>query len=356
MLKSSTTSLKPEHTPVWTGLSAGDYALLRRCRVLIAGLGNIGAGLALSLARLVDCTLVDRDRVEVRNLKNQDYADAGDVGRFKAEVVAARIRRAVPEAQVEAIPLDLEDVPAGVFAGSQVCLGALDSRRARQLLISEHAYPLGVPVVDGGVGEPLVGRVHVFLPGAACLECSWSDAHYRHLAREYPCIPNGSAAGPATVSPAFLGSTVAGIMAAEAVQLLLGHGPQQSVEIAFDLASRRFLTSRLRMAARCRCPHEVVRELLPLRATFERATVADLLATVQCRYGATPVQFEVRRGVFADGLFGSGRLVSSEQLRACTSRRLADLGFLALDRIRVRAAGEPCSAYVRLNGVDQTAQ
>lgn len=340
-----------------TGISCltdADYAALRRSRVLIAGLGNIGAGLAMSLSRLVNCTLVDRDRVEAKNLRNQDYADASDVGRFKAEVVAARIRRAVPEALVEAIPLDLEDVPAGVVAGVDACLGALDSLRARQLLITERAYPLGVPVVDGGVGEPLVGRVHVFLPGDACLECAWSEAHYRHLAREYPCIPGGAATGAATRSPAFLGATVAGIMAAEVVQLLLGRGPEHSLEIAFDLASRRFLTSRLRVAARCRCTHEVVRELLPLGAQFEVATVADLLAILENRFGATSVQLDVRRGLFGDGLFGSRQFVSCEQLRTCSHRRLADLGLVTQDRIRVKVEGQPGSAYVCFDGLART--
>ena len=38
-----------------------------------------------------------------------------------------------------------------------------------------------MPVVDGGVGHPRLGRVQVFVPGehAACLECTWGAADYR---------------------------------------------------------------------------------------------------------------------------------------------------------------------------------
>jgi molybdopterin/thiamine biosynthesis adenylyltransferase len=139
---------------------------------------------------------VDRDRVTAENCENQDYSRS-DIGRFKAEALADRLRSQFPGLTVEGIAADLEDLPLGFFQ-VQVLAGALDSRRARQALVSEIGWPLGIPVVDGGVGEGLVGRVQVFVPGetTACLECTWSSEDYRFLAAEYPCTPGAAATAP----------------------------------------------------------------------------------------------------------------------------------------------------------------
>src|SRR5205814_1582034 len=94
--------------------------------------------------------LVDRDVVEGKNLAAQDYRPEG-VGRFKSDAQAERLRARFPRLTVESYPVDLEDLPLGV-AAVDLILGGLDSRRARQVLVGEIAWPLGVPVVDGGVG------------------------------------------------------------------------------------------------------------------------------------------------------------------------------------------------------------
>src|SRR5262249_46396950 len=84
------------------------------------------------------------------NLRNQDYRPE-DVGRPKAEVLAERIQGQAPGAVIEARTADLETLPLGLFMVDAI-FGALDSRRARQALVSEAAGPLGGPVVGGGVG------------------------------------------------------------------------------------------------------------------------------------------------------------------------------------------------------------
>jgi molybdopterin/thiamine biosynthesis adenylyltransferase len=319
--------------------------------VLIAGAGNIGSHLAPLVARagVGLLRLVDRDRVEEKNLATQDFRPE-DVGRPKAEVIAGRLRERFPALRVEARACDLEDLPLGE-AAVDVLLGALDSRRARQVLISEMAWPLGVPVVDGGVGEGLVGRVQVFVPGptTACLECTWGRGDYRQLAAEYPCLPGASARAPATVSTAFLGSSVASLMASECLRLLTGEKPADSFEVPFDLgqhAMRRFL---LRRSPSCRHDHETVGKTLwllpvgqdsdPDGACQDRnpdprgPTVGDLLAAVEGK--GERVQLECRRGVGVAP--GAGRFLQPETLRGREGLTLAALGFVPGDRIRVRS-------------------
>jgi molybdopterin/thiamine biosynthesis adenylyltransferase len=300
--------------------------------VLIAGAGNIGSHLSPLVARagVGLLRLVDRDHVQAKNLATQDFRPE-DVGQPKAEVIAQRLRERFPDLRIEAYACDLEDLPLGL-AAVDVILGALDSRRARQVLISEMAWPLGVSVVDGGVGEGLVGRVQVFVPGptTACLECTWGRVDYRLLAAEYPCLPGASARAPATVSTAFLGGCVAALMASECLRLLGGEKPAESFEVPFDLAQhamRRFL---LRRSPSCRHDHEIVGTTRRLEGT----TVGNLLAAVDSN-GSERVQLECRRGVGVAP--GAGRFLQPETLHGREGVSLAALGFVPGDRIRVRS-------------------
>jgi molybdopterin/thiamine biosynthesis adenylyltransferase len=306
--------------------------------VLLAGAGNIGSHLAPLLARagIGLLRIVDRDTVAEKNLAQQDYGPQ-DVGRGKAEVLARRLAGQFPHLRVEPFVADLEDVPLSAFR-ADVLLGALDSRRARQILVSERGWPLGVPVIDGGVGEGLIGRVQVFVPGAAaaCLECTWGEADYRHLAAEYPCRPGAVAGAPATVAPACVGATVAGIMAARCLCLLDGELPAESREIAFDLRHNRFLESRLRRSPRCRFDHQIVAEVVTLRC---EARVADLLALIDSRFGTRPAHLEGRCQV-SQGGFAPTRFLPAEVLRRRADEPLSALGIGRGDGVRVRCGAE----------------
>ncbi len=234
---------------------------LRGQLVVIAGLGNIGSPLALLLGRSlgslgVRLRLIDRDLIEPRNFVNQAFGETSDVGRPKVDVIAASICRAYPGVDCDPRHIDLEDTSIDDFAGAALVLGGLDSLRARQCLITERAWPLSIPVIDGGVGEPALGRVQVFVPGSACNECSWSTNHYRQLAREYPCDPGRRAEGPPTNVPAFVGATVAAVMASECWKWLTGRRATDSYEVAFDLETLRFQTGRLHRAKSCRFNHQ----------------------------------------------------------------------------------------------------
>jgi molybdopterin/thiamine biosynthesis adenylyltransferase len=311
---------------------------LARSTVLIAGGGNIGSHLSPLLARagIGRIRIADRDRVEAKNLATQDFLP-GDVGRFKSEALADRLSRQFPGQHFEPWKGDLEDMPLG-WAAVDVLLGALDSRRARQVLVSEMAWPLGVPVVDGGVGEGLVGRVQVFQPGpaAACLECTWGREDYRRLAAEYPCLPGAAPAGPATLSTAFLGSFVAGVMATECLRILAGEAPADSYEVPFDLAHHQMRRYLLRRSPACRHDHAVVEtmETLP-----RQATAADLLAALERHFSAAVPSLECRRGLGGDSPLGASRYFSPDVLQTRPGAVLTEMGFVIGDRIRARQDG-----------------
>jgi molybdopterin/thiamine biosynthesis adenylyltransferase len=325
---------------------------LANLRVGVFGTGNIGSHLVMQLvdAGCRRLRLVDRDRVEAKNLRNQAFAGQHEVGLAKAEALAERLRLCRADAQVEAVVADVEDLPLGLVADVDVALAGFDSLGARQVLANERAYVQGVPVIDGAVDDDgWVGRVQVLVPGAACVSCSWDERHYRQLARETPCRPGASAQGPPTNAPAELGAAVARVMVDEALALAAGPPPAESYEIVFDLQTGRRMKSRMKRAAACRFDHRVVRERVGLAAPFAVATVDDLLTAAQAALGESDrLQLEFRRRLFDVGLFGGERWLDAERLAPYAGRRLAELGLSRLDRIRVQA-GER-AAFVDLDG------
>lgn len=73
---------------------------------MIIGIGGVGSWAAESLARSAvgKITVVDFDEVCITNANRQLHALQGLVGKKKAEVMAERLRKINPQAQIECIP------------------------------------------------------------------------------------------------------------------------------------------------------------------------------------------------------------------------------------------------------------
>lgn len=78
---------------------------LAAARVIVFGVGGVGSWCAEGLIRsgIGHLTLVDADCVDVTNINRQLPAEPATVGLPKAEVMAGRLRRLMPGAEVEAV-------------------------------------------------------------------------------------------------------------------------------------------------------------------------------------------------------------------------------------------------------------
>ena len=96
-----------------TRLLLGDEKMerLRDARVLVVGLGGVGAYTAEMLCRagVGHLTLVDADTVQPTNLNRQLPALHSTLGRSKAEVLAERFRDINPEVELNVMPVFLKD-------------------------------------------------------------------------------------------------------------------------------------------------------------------------------------------------------------------------------------------------------
>lgn len=145
--------------------------------ITICGAGALGGNLTETLARMgfIRLTVIDRDRVEARNLSTQPYS-RGDLGASKARALAATLYRAV-QAKITAVVEELGEGNAGtLLAGSALVVDAFDNTAARGA-VSAAARHLALPCLhigfspDGlygsGVWEPGY-RVPAEPPGDPC--------------------------------------------------------------------------------------------------------------------------------------------------------------------------------------------
>jgi tRNA A37 threonylcarbamoyladenosine dehydratase len=123
---------------------------LAAAHVIVLGLGGVGSFTAEALARagVGRLTLVDGERVDETNANRQLHALDGEFGRYKAEVLAERVRRIAPGAEVTAacVAYGEETAAALVPAGASFVVDAMDTVVAKLHVIAR-CLDLGVPVV-----------------------------------------------------------------------------------------------------------------------------------------------------------------------------------------------------------------
>lgn len=107
---------------------------------MVIGLGGVGSWAAESLARsgVGKITLVDHDEICITNANRQLHAIQGVVGKKKAEVMAERLRKINPQAEIIALPVFYnKDTSEEIMASRpDYVLDAIDNLTAKTHLIS----------------------------------------------------------------------------------------------------------------------------------------------------------------------------------------------------------------------------
>jgi len=150
-----------------------NQSILKRARVLIAGVGGLGCEIAKNLAMvgIGHLDLVDLDVIEHSNLNRQFLFLEANIGAPKATVAAEKLRAINPTIEVIGHHSALERLDPDIYRRADVIIGGLDSVQARQNLNAQ-AIRFRKPLVDGGVGG-FHGHVYTILPYEnACYECN----------------------------------------------------------------------------------------------------------------------------------------------------------------------------------------
>jgi adenylyltransferase/sulfurtransferase len=146
---------------------------LRSARVLIVGVGGLGAPVALYLAAAgVGCLgLIDPDVVDPSNLQRQILYSFADAGRSKVEVAAQHLKALNPELVVNTYQdyFHAENAQR-VLAEYDLVVDGSDNFGTK-FLVCDAAHRLGLPMVYGAVDQ-FEGQVGIFNSRlGACYRC-----------------------------------------------------------------------------------------------------------------------------------------------------------------------------------------
>ena len=185
---------------------------LKRARVLIVGVGGVGAPAALYLAAAGVGTLglIDNDVVGLSNLQRQIVFSTPETGRPKVGAAADRLGDLNPHVTIQTFAERLTPTNAADrIAGFDIVLDGTDDFETR-LVVNAACVAAEKPLVSGALGR-WSGQVGVFA-GRPCYQC---------LVPEVP--PDAETCARVGVVGALAG--VVGSMAAlETVKLIVGAG------------------------------------------------------------------------------------------------------------------------------------
>ncbi|GBE95225.1 ThiF family adenylyltransferase [Nostoc cycadae] len=126
-------------------------AKLKNYPVTICGAGALGANIAENLARsgFDKLTVIDRDRIEERNVSTQPYYRA-DVGAFKAKILANNLYRAVGT-KVDAKTKELTSENTNqLLKDNQLIVDVFDNSVSRQA-VKDYADQFSIPCIHAGL-------------------------------------------------------------------------------------------------------------------------------------------------------------------------------------------------------------
>ena len=224
---------------------AGQQRLLDS-RVLIVGLGGLGAPVALYLAAAGVGTLLlaDDDQVDLTNLQRQIIHHSSSVGQHKVDSAAERLLALNPHVECRKLPEALAgDSLRAAVAEVDLVLDCSDNFATRQA-VNAACFALGKPLVSGAAIR-LEGQLSVFDPRdrqSPCYQCLYGDGDDIALS----CSEAG-VLGP-------LVGLVGSLQALEALKLLAGFGkPLIGRLLLVDALDSRFREMRVRRDPACRC-------------------------------------------------------------------------------------------------------
>lgn len=185
---------------------------LKAGRVLLIGMGGLGAPAALYLAAagVGALGLADADTVSLSNLQRQVLYQTDDVGRPKVEIAAERLSAINPHVAIEPHPVWLDASNAGdLISRYDLILDGTDDFSTR-FAVGDACVAHGKTLVSGALGR-WTGQVGVF-HGQPC---------YRCLVPEIP--PDAETCALVGVVGALAG-VIGSMMALEAVKTITGAG------------------------------------------------------------------------------------------------------------------------------------
>ena len=210
---------------------------LRRCRVVVFGVGGVGGHVAEALARsgVGALDVVDNDVVSPSNINRQIVALHSTIGRKKTEVIKERLLDINPDIRVQTHDLFFLPETEFDFSPYDYVIDAIDTVSGK-IAIVERAKKAGVPVISAmGAGNKLEPTAFEVAEVQKTSGCPLARVMRRELkqrgifgvkavfSKEQPKgdLPKGENGKPTPASIAFCPSVMGLIIASEVVKDLI---------------------------------------------------------------------------------------------------------------------------------------
>lgn len=186
---------------------------LKNSRILIIGAGGLGCPVLqyLAAAGVGYIALYDNDVVEESNLQRQVLYAPEDIGKFKAQVAADKLKKFNPGIEVQGFARYLENKEAyAVIPSFDVVIDGTDNFSTRYM-VNDACVIHNKPLIYGAIYK-FEGQISVFnYKGGATYRCLYPDPPLEAN------LPNCAETGVLGVLPGFIGTA----MAAETLKVLL---------------------------------------------------------------------------------------------------------------------------------------
>jgi molybdopterin/thiamine biosynthesis adenylyltransferase len=277
-----------------------DQAKIRSTNVLVVGAGALGNEILKNLALIgfEKIVVVDSDRIERSNLSRAVLFRDNQIGQYKAEAAAERVRSLLSTSRIRPLIGNvIFDCGLGLFRWSDVIIAGLDNREAR-LWINRAAWKTNRPWIDGAI-EGINGVARVFLPGAApCYECTLGETDWALLQRRMSCnllTYEGTAEGKVPTTPT-IASIIAGIQVQEAVKMIHGLPTLSGKGLVFEGLNHTSYVVQYTENPHC-MSHDRLERISEIPRSSTEMTLADLLQIARADLGEQDVVIEFSREI-----------------------------------------------------------
>lgn len=163
---------------------------LKLANVLIVGCGGIGCTSAELLARagVGQITLIDADTIEISNLQRQIAYVEENIGFYKSEILAKRLKQINPHIRIESYTSKLDESNAEQLISTQdLVLDGCDNFTTRYL-VNQICTQLNVPLISASaIG--FQGQLFMVEGDSACYECLFPKEE--HANESLRCADSG---------------------------------------------------------------------------------------------------------------------------------------------------------------------
>ena len=234
-----------------------DVDKVRKQKILVIGAGALGNEVCkdLILSGYRRLTIIDMDKIVKSNLNRCVFFSDEDAEqeRYKAEVIAEKIREMEKEVEVEWHMKKIEEFPPDFIKEHDIVMGCVDNVAAR-LHINASCYSLGIPYIDGAT-HGQVGKVQVVIPPeTSCLECGMNSTHAKIMQKRFSCTGKDiHYFEPKIAADINTTSIIAAMQVQEALKIT--HGRDNYIRNIFYFDGSRNFFSILDLPINPRCPN-----------------------------------------------------------------------------------------------------